>query len=64
VKSSGVGQVHGEFGLRRYARELPIIIDRFGMKREGAWYPYDAAKYDGMKKALKVLFGPIMRRML
>jgi acyl-CoA reductase-like NAD-dependent aldehyde dehydrogenase len=64
VKASGVGQVHGEFGLRRYARELPIIIDRFGMKREGAWYPYDAAKYDGMKKALKVLFGPIVRRML
>jgi succinate-semialdehyde dehydrogenase/glutarate-semialdehyde dehydrogenase len=64
VKSSGVGQVHGEFGLRRYTHELPIVIDRFGLKREGAWYPYDAAKFDGMKKALKVLFGSALRRVL
>jgi len=64
VKSSGVGQVHGEHGLRRYTHELPIVIDRFGMKREGGWYPYDAKKYDGMKKALKVLFGTALRRIV
>ncbi len=64
VKASGVGQVHGENGLRRYAFELPIVIDRFGMKREGGWYPYDEKKFEGMKKALKVLFGSVLRRIV
>ncbi len=64
VKNSGVGQVHGETGLRRYAQELPIVIDRFGPKQEQAWYPYDEKKWDGMKKALKVLFGSPLRRIV
>ncbi len=64
VKSSGIGQVHGENGLRRYTHELPIVIDRFGPKREGGWYPYDEKKFEGMKKAVKVLFGTPLRRIL
>ncbi len=64
VKSSGIGQVHGEYGLRHYAFELPIVIDRFGMTREAAWYPNDGKKFDGMKKALKVLFSSPLRRIV
>jgi succinate-semialdehyde dehydrogenase/glutarate-semialdehyde dehydrogenase len=64
VKASGVGQVHGENALRRYAYETPIVIDRFGPKREGGWYPYDEKKYKGMKKALQFLFGTPLRRLL
>lgn len=64
VKSSGVGQVHGEFGLRRYCHELPLVIDRFGPKEEQAWYPYDDKKYEGMRKAVQVMFGTVVKKLL
>jgi len=60
-KESGVGQVNGADGLRRYCHAQPIITDRFGAKEEGVWYPYTADKVDGIQKAAKWLFGTPLR---
>ena len=63
-KSSGVGAVNGANGLLGYCYAQPIITDRFGFKEEQVWYPYTKDKYDGMKKALKVMWGSPLRALL
>jgi acyl-CoA reductase-like NAD-dependent aldehyde dehydrogenase len=60
-KESGVGQVNGTEGLRRYCHAQPIITDRFGTKEEGVWYPYTQDKVDGIQKASQWLFGTPLR---
>lgn len=57
VKQSGVGYVHGDEALMHFVRQVPVIIDRFGMKAEQNWYPLTAEKGDGMKKFLKMFYG-------
>lgn len=56
VKNSGVGRVNGKEALRGYCYEQPIITDRWGRDTESQWYPFGAADFDGMKKAMKVLY--------
>ena len=60
-KLSGVGQVHGAEGLRRFAHAQPVITDRFGSDREQVWYPYVTKTLDGMQKAIRVLWGTPLR---
>jgi acyl-CoA reductase-like NAD-dependent aldehyde dehydrogenase len=64
-KSSGVGHVNGGAnGLRNYCHAQPIIIDRFGLKREHVWYPYTKDAREGLEKALKYIWGTTVRRLM
>jgi acyl-CoA reductase-like NAD-dependent aldehyde dehydrogenase len=61
-KSSGVGQVNGEEGLRGYCHTLPVISDRFGGKNSRGFYPFSKKKDDMTLKMARVLFdSPIGR---
>jgi acyl-CoA reductase-like NAD-dependent aldehyde dehydrogenase len=54
-KSSGVGQVNGEKGLKGYCHEMPVVIDKRGGKMPNA-YPYTAKTAKGMKTFMKILW--------
>lgn len=63
-KSSGVGQVHGENGLKGYCREQSIILDRFGLREEHNWYPLTREKGDVFARMARWVWGtPIGRWM-
>lgn len=64
VKQSGVGQVNGADGLLAFCRAKPLIIDRFGLKHEQQWHPYTEQTYKGMRRAVDVLWGTPLRRLL
>ncbi len=64
VKSSGVGQVNGEVGLRGYCHLHPMLVDRFGGKEVQGGYPFTAKNLEGMKKFAKLLFGTRVGRWL
>jgi succinate-semialdehyde dehydrogenase/glutarate-semialdehyde dehydrogenase len=63
-RTSGVGQVNGETGLRGYCFAQPIVIDRFGAKSEQVWYPYTAAKAHTLQRAMRWIWGTPMGRWL
>jgi len=63
-KTSGVGQVNGEVGVRGYCHALPVIIDRFGGRKLPTGYPYTHRKVEGMQKFMKILFGTPLARWL
>jgi succinate-semialdehyde dehydrogenase/glutarate-semialdehyde dehydrogenase len=63
-KSSGVGQVNGETGLRGYCHATPILLDRFGPKEEQVWYPYTAAKGKLLQKIIKWVWGTPLGELL
>jgi acyl-CoA reductase-like NAD-dependent aldehyde dehydrogenase len=64
VKSSGVGQVNGETGLRGYCHAEPIIVDRFGGKQTASRYPYSAKQDASLQKLMKLLWGNSLGRRL
>lgn len=55
LKSSGVGQVNGEVGIRGYCHVHPIIVDT-GKKAQGG-YPYTMESAAGLQKFVKIAFG-------
>lgn len=55
VKSSGVGQVNGELGIRGYCHAHPIIVDT--AKKPQGGYPYTDASAERLRKAVRFLFG-------
>ena len=61
---SGVGSVNGAHALRSWSNAQPILTDRLGQKDEQHWYPYTEETADGLKKAIKVLWGSALRRLL
>jgi succinate-semialdehyde dehydrogenase/glutarate-semialdehyde dehydrogenase len=63
-KSSGVGQVNGDAGLRAWTWPTPILTDRMGGKQSLSHYPYAAARDAGMAKFIKLLFGTRLGRWL
>jgi acyl-CoA reductase-like NAD-dependent aldehyde dehydrogenase len=63
-KSSGVGQVNGETGLRGYVFATPIVIERFNPKEEKMWYPYTPDKGLLLQKIMKVVWGTPLGRLL
>jgi succinate-semialdehyde dehydrogenase/glutarate-semialdehyde dehydrogenase len=63
-KTSGVGQVHGENGLKGYCYATPIIIERFNPKEEHVWYPYTADKTAILQKIMKWVFGTPLAKLL
>ena len=64
VKESGIGRVNGEIGLKGYCRVQSILIDRFGGRTEPLWYPYSARKLQWLGRALRVLWGTSLGRLL
>jgi succinate-semialdehyde dehydrogenase/glutarate-semialdehyde dehydrogenase len=56
-KSSGVGQVNGEAGLRGYCYATPVVFDRFGPREEQVWYPYTAAKGRLLQRMIRWVWG-------
>lgn len=63
-RTSGVGQVNGETGLRGYCFAQPIILDRFGAKQEQVWYPYTADKARMLQRAMRWIWGTPVGRWL
>jgi succinate-semialdehyde dehydrogenase/glutarate-semialdehyde dehydrogenase len=63
-KESGVGQVNGAEGVRGYTWAQPILTDRFGGRQAAGHYPYSRARDEGMKKAIRFLFGTPLARWL
>ena len=61
LKASGLGHVNGADGLLNYAQAFPILTDRFGFKEESVWFPYTEDKVDGLRKALKTIWGTPLR---
>jgi acyl-CoA reductase-like NAD-dependent aldehyde dehydrogenase len=61
-KSSGVGQVNGEAGLRGYSYATPILIERFNPKEEHIWYPYTADKGKMLQRIMKIVWGTPLGR--
>ncbi|HVP27838.1 MAG TPA: succinic semialdehyde dehydrogenase [Myxococcota bacterium] len=64
VKESGVGQVNGEIGLRSFCHAQSILIDRFGAKSEILWYPYTSKKLGLLRRAMRLLWGTPLGRLL
>jgi acyl-CoA reductase-like NAD-dependent aldehyde dehydrogenase len=56
-KTSGIGQVNGEAGLRGYCYATPIILDRIAPKEEHVWYPYTADKGRVLQRIIKWFWG-------
>jgi acyl-CoA reductase-like NAD-dependent aldehyde dehydrogenase len=56
-KASGVGQVHGEFGLRGYCYAQPILLDRFGRETEQVWFPYTKEKEKLFRRIIRWVWG-------
>ncbi|MGH9938574.1 MAG: succinic semialdehyde dehydrogenase [Blastocatellia bacterium] len=56
LKESGIGKRHGAEGIRRFCHQQVIVTDRFGMKRDPFWYPYNAKTERVMLRLLSVAF--------
>ncbi len=56
LKESGIGKRHGAEGIRRFCHQQVIVTDRFGMKRDPFWYPYNAKTERLMMRLLRVAF--------
>jgi acyl-CoA reductase-like NAD-dependent aldehyde dehydrogenase len=66
VKSSGIGRVHGEEGLRDMCEARHVNVDRFGsLERELTWYPYTNDTLKWFTKATRMLFssGGVVRKL-
>jgi len=62
LKSSGVGQVNGEVGIRGYCHAHPIVTDT--TRKAPGGYPYTPESAEGLRKAVKMLFGNRILRKL
>ncbi|MBP9217701.1 MAG: aldehyde dehydrogenase family protein [Sterolibacterium sp.] len=56
VKFSGVGQVNGTDGLRRYSHAFPVILNRFNMPKLPASYPNSAKGIKQTKMTMNFLW--------
>jgi succinate-semialdehyde dehydrogenase/glutarate-semialdehyde dehydrogenase len=63
VKTSGVGQVNGELGIRGFCHLHPIIVD-VGKKKAPFGYPYTPESAAGLQKLIRVVFGNRILRWL
>lgn len=56
-KDSGLGQVNGRDAIRGYTHALPVLIDRWGLKKENIWFPYADKTVKTLESTIKVAFG-------
>lgn len=61
---SGVGHVNGADALRNWCHAQPIITDRLGLSDEQHWHPIGEDVLDGVKKAVRALWGSPIRKLL
>ena len=54
-KTSGVGQVNGEVGIRGYCHAHPIVVDT--AKKGQRAYPYTAQSAASLQKLIRIVFG-------
>ena len=64
MKESGLGQIHGEQGIRGYCFAKPVIFDRFQQKEEAVWYPFTRDKGALLQKVMRYVFGTRIGRLL
>jgi acyl-CoA reductase-like NAD-dependent aldehyde dehydrogenase len=56
-KDSGLGQVNGRNAIRSYTHAMPILIDRWGLKKENIWYPYADKTAKTLESTIRLAFG-------
>ena len=61
-KDSGLGQVNGRNAIRGYTHVLPILIDRWGLKKESIWYPYADKTVKTLESTIRLAFGSHLAR--
>jgi succinate-semialdehyde dehydrogenase/glutarate-semialdehyde dehydrogenase len=55
-RTSGIGYVNGELGLKSFCHVQHIVVHRFGPAIEQAWFPYTEKAMDGMKGFIRFFF--------
>lgn len=60
-RSSGVGRVNGDDALRNYCHATPVIHDRLQLAEEHIWYPFTPEKAQGLRRAVKAIWGTPLR---
>lgn len=56
TKQSGLGRRHGEWGLRQFTYPQTVVVDRFGLKSELFWYPYNERVARWVSRAIRLLY--------
>lgn len=64
VKESGLGQVNGLGALRSFTHQQPILIDRWQLKKEDIWYPYNERTIKALEGTIKYAFGTSLRKLM
>ena len=63
-KNSGLGQVNGIDALRGFTHAQPVLIDRWGPKKESIWYPYADEMVQTLDRTIRLGFGSRIARKL
>jgi acyl-CoA reductase-like NAD-dependent aldehyde dehydrogenase len=63
MKQSGVGQVNGLGGLRGYTHQQPILIDRWGAKKERVWYPHTSESIKEIDGMIRFIYGSALKKL-
>ncbi len=63
LKESGVGQVNGLGGLRGYTHQQPILIDRWGVKKERVWYPHTPKSVEEIDGMIRFIYGSALKKL-
>ncbi|MFW2387229.1 MAG: aldehyde dehydrogenase family protein [Polyangiales bacterium] len=63
MKDSGVGQVNGLGGLRGYTHQQPILIDRWGAKKERHWYPHTPETFQEIDGMIRFIYGSALKKL-
>jgi hypothetical protein len=63
-KQSGIGDRHGEYGIKKYCRAESIVVTRFSGKREPTWYPYTRARRGLVDRVAKAFNARDLKRRL
>jgi acyl-CoA reductase-like NAD-dependent aldehyde dehydrogenase len=63
LKDSGVGQVNGLGGLRGYTHPQPILIDRWGAKKERVWYPHTSKTIQEIDGMIRFIYGTSLKKL-
>jgi acyl-CoA reductase-like NAD-dependent aldehyde dehydrogenase len=56
IKDSGFSRRHGPEGIRKYCHQKTIVADRFGFKREFAWFPASHKKTEQLLRLMRLLW--------
>ena len=63
-KESGIGFRHGEYGIKKYCRPEPIVVNRVGGKRDPLWYPYTPLRRNLLRRLTRLFNARGLRRRL